>query len=345
MELLRRLGRYLLGLLLIGVVLATGVGIYAVTALNRPVGSPGPTETFTIDSGERVPSIAARLESAHLIDSALLFQVMLKLKGADSQIKAGDFQLHSGMTPAEIIDAITESPTAAGERVTIKEGLRVEEIADLLAAADLIDRGRFLDLAQHGTFAYDFLPERPNGGEIEGYLFPDTYFFSRHGTDREQKILDMMLTEFGQKLTPDRRQKITAGGHAIHEVLTVASIVEREAQQPDERPIIARVFYNRLANGMPLQADPTTQYALGRPGDWWPVLRLDPNTIDNPYNTYVIPGLPPGPISNPGLASIDAAITPDDDDYLFFVACGGGTHAFARTNDEHERNRARCGNK
>jgi UPF0755 protein len=345
MELLRRLGRYVLGLLLIGVVLATGVGIYAVTALNRPVGQPGPPQTFTIDSGERVPSIAARLESAHLIDSALLFQVMLKLKGADAQIKAGDFQLHPGMTPAEIIEAITESPTAAGERVTIKEGLRVEEIADLLAAADLIDRGRFLDLAQHGTFDYDFLPERPNGGELEGYLFPDTYFFSRHGTDREQKILDMMLTEFGQKLTPDRRQKITAGGHAIHEVLTVASIVEREAQQPDERPIIARVFYNRLANGMPLQADPTTQYALGRPGDWWPLLRLDPNTIDNPYNTYVIPGLPPGPISNPGLASIDAAITPDNNDYLFFVACGGGTHAFARTNDEHERNRARCGNK
>lgn len=345
MELLRRLGRYLLGLVLIGVVLATGVGIYAVTALNRPVGPPGPSQTFTIDSGERVSSIAARLETAHLIDSALLFQVMLKLKGADAQIKAGDFQLHSGMTPAEIIDAITESPTAAGERVTIKEGLRVEEIADLLTAADLIDRGRFLDLAQHGTFDYDFLPARPNGGEIEGYLFPDTYFFPRHGTDREQKILDMMLTEFGQKLTPDRRQKIAAGGHAIHEVLTVASIVEREAQQADERPIIARVFYNRLAAGMPLQADPTTQYALGRPGDWWPVLRLDPNTIDNPYNTYVIPGLPPGPISNPGLAAIDAAITPDTNDYLFFVACGGGTHAFARTNDEHERNRARCGNK
>ena len=112
-----------------------------------------------------------------------------------------------------------------------------------------------------------------------------------------------------------------------------------------ERPTIAGVFYNRLRAGMPLQADPTTQYALGAPGDWWPILQVDPNTVDSPYNTYVIPALPPGPIANPGLASIDAAITPEQNDYLFFVACGGGTHAFARTNDEHERNRARCGNK
>ena len=96
---------------------------------------------------------------------------------------------------------------------------------------------------------------------------------------------------------------------------------------------------------MMLQADPTTQYALGRPGDWWPVLRLDPYTVDDPYNTYVITGLPPGPISNPGLAAIDAAIHPEANNYLFFVACGGGTHAFAQTNDEHERNRVRCGNK
>jgi UPF0755 protein len=335
--------RYVLGLVLIGVVLAAGIGIYAYAALNRPAGSPGPPRAFTIDAGERVPSIAARLEADGLIESALMFQVMLKLRGADAQIKAGEFQLHPGMAPAEIIDTLTQTPTQAGVRVTIKEGERIGEIADQLAAADLIDRDRFLELTQSDTFDADFLPERTDS--LEGYLFPDTYFFPRHGTDREQTIINMLLTEFGQKLTPERRQTIAASGYTLHQVLTIASIVEREAQVPEERARIAGVFYNRLQAGIMLQADPTTQYALGRAGNWWPVLRLDPQTVDSPYNTYVISGLPPGPICSPGLAAIDAAITPEQNDYLFFVACGGGSHAFAQTNDEHERNRVRCGNK
>jgi UPF0755 protein len=343
MELVRRLLRYAVGIVLIGLVLATAVGLYAYIALSRPAGLPGPPQAFVIDSGERVPSIAARLEADGLIESALIFQVMLKLRGADSQIKAGEFQLHSGMSPSEIIDTLIETPAQAGVRVTIKEGQRIGEIADTLAAADLIDPERFLALTRDGTFAMDFLPERVDS--LEGYLFPDTYFFPRHGADREQAILGMMLTEFGQKLTPDRRDRVAAGGYSLHQVVTVASIVEREAGVPEERVRIAGVFYNRLRAGMPLQADPTTQYALGRPGNWWPVLRLDPHTVDHPYNTYVVSGLPPGPISNPGLAAIDAAITPEDHEYLFFVACGGGTHAFAQTNDEHERNRVRCGNK
>jgi UPF0755 protein len=114
---------------------------------------------------------------------------------------------------------------------------------------------------------------------------------------------------------------------------------------PEERPIIAGVFYNRLEKGMKLDADPTTQFALGHEGDWWPYLRLDPNTVDRPYNTYVHAGLPPGPICSPGLASIEAAIHPAQHDYLYFVACGKGGHAFASTLEEHERNRVRCGNR
>ena len=345
MQLMGRLLRYVLALVLVGVVLATGVGIYAFTGLGRASGTAGAPVTFTISPGERVSSIAGRLEQQHLIDSALLFQVMLKLTGADSRIQAGDFVLRPGMSPAEVIATITAAPGQAGTRVTIKEGERIGEIADQLAAADLIDRDRFVALTITGTFSYDFLANKPGDVDLEGYLFPDTYFFPRQGADREQTILSMMLDQFGAKLTPDRRQTIAAGGYTLHQVLTIASIVEREAQIPAERATIAGVFYNRLRAGMPLQADPTTQYALGKPGDWWPVLNLDPSTVNDPFNTYVIPGLPPGPISNPGLAAIDAAITPEKNDYLYFVACGSGTHAFARTNEEHERNRARCGNK
>src|SRR4051794_8358651 len=160
MELVRRVLRYLVGLVLIGVVLASGVALYALIALNRPAGTPGPPQSFTVDSGEHVPSIAARLESEHLIESALLFQVMLKLRGADGQIKAGEFQLRSGMTPAEIITTLTQTPAQAGVRVTIKEGERIAEIADQLALAGLVDRNRFLQATQSAAWPVDFLPDR-----------------------------------------------------------------------------------------------------------------------------------------------------------------------------------------
>jgi UPF0755 protein len=341
-----RLLRYLLGIVVLVCVIAAGITIYAFTDLNRAAGpAAAPQQLFTIDQGESVASIAARLEQHRLINSATLFRIDLKLRGAEERIKAGDFQLSAGMTPQQIIEAITTAPSATMVQVLIPEGWRIGQIADKLAELDLVDRDRFISLTMTGTFQYDFLPDRPAGGEIEGYLFPDTYGFPRHGTDREQRVLDIMLTNFGQRVTPEMRKDATATGYTLHQIVTLASIVEREAQLDSERARIAGVFYNRLKAGMKLDADPTTQYALGHEGDWWPYLRLDPNTVDNPYNTYIHTGLPPGPIANPGLASIEAAIHPERNDYFYFVACGDGAHAFATTLDEHERNRVRCGNR
>ncbi len=341
-----RLFRYLLGMAVIVCVLGAGVVIYALTDLNQPAGAAGaPPQVFTIQQGESVPSIASRLESAHLIRSALLFRLDVKLRGADAQIKAGDFRLSPSQTPQQVIDAITHAPSEATAQVLIPEGWRIGQIADRLVQDNLIDRDRFVALTLTGTFQTDFLPAQPGGSAVEGFLFPDTYDFPRNGADREQRILDMMLQNFGTRVPPSLRQEATANGYTLDQVITLASIVEREAQLDSERPIIAGVFYNRLKQGMNLDADPTTQYALGQEGDWWPYLRLDPNTVDNPYNTYVNPGLPPGPICNPGLASIEAAIHPTPSDYLYFVACGNHGHAFATTLDEHERNRVRCGNR
>jgi UPF0755 protein len=341
-----RLLRYLLGIVVLVCVIAAGITIYALTDLNRAAGpASAAQQLFTINQGESVASIAARLEQHRLINSATLFRVDLKLRGAEERIKAGDFQLSAGMTPQQIIEAITAAPSATMVQVLIPEGWRIGQIADKLADLDLVDRDRFISLTMTGTFQYDFLPDRPAGGEIEGYLFPDTYGFPRHGTDREQRVLDIMLANFGKRVTPDMRTDVKATGYTLHQIVTLASIVEREAQLDSERARIAGVFYNRLKQGMKLDADPTTQYALGHEGDWWPYLRLDPNTVDNPYNTYVHTGLPPGPIANPGLASIEAAIHPERNDYLYFVACGNGAHAFATTLDEHERNRVRCGNR
>ncbi|MGI8587684.1 MAG: endolytic transglycosylase MltG [Chloroflexia bacterium] len=341
-----RLLRYILGIALVLLVLAGGILVYALTDLSRPASAKDTAQQLvSIGTGETGATIATRLEEQHLINSAALFRLELKLRNAEAGIKAGDFQLSASMTPQQIIDSITGTGSTATVQVLIPEGWRIGQIADRLAALDLVDGSRFVSLAMTGTFGYDFLPNKPTGGGIEGYLFPDTYQFPRHGTDREQRILDMMLTDFGNRVTPDIRLAATKRKYTLHQVLTIASIVEREAQTPAERPIIAGVFYNRLDQGMRLEADPTTQYALGHVGDWWPYLRLDPHTVDNPYNTYTNPGLPPGPICNPGLASINAAINPTPGDYLFFVACGNGTHAFATTLQEHERNRVRCGNR
>ncbi len=346
MRLVARLFRYLLGVGVILCTIAAGIAIYAYTDLNRPTKPADTTQQlFTIQTDESVASIAARLEAQHLIGSAMMFRLDLRFRGVEAAIKAGDFQLSPGQSPQSIMDTITRTPSTMMTQVLIPEGWRSGQIADKLATADLIDRNRFLALTLTGTFSYDFLPDRPSGGDIEGYLFPDTYSFPQHGANREQRVLDIMLANFGKRVTPAIRQAAHDQGYTLHQIVTLASIIEREAQLPTERPLIAGVFYNRLKIGMKLDADPTTQYALGSPADWWPYLRLDPNTVDNPYNTYVHTGLPPGPISNPGLAAIQAAVAPAQHNYLYFVACGNGSHAFATTLEEHERNRVRCGNR
>jgi UPF0755 protein len=341
-----RLLRYVLGSVVVLLVVASGILIYAFTDLGRPANAANSApQLLSIAPGENGVSIANRLEAAHLISSATMFRVDLKLKNAEGRIKAGDFELAPNMSPLQIIEAITTTPTATMVQVLIPEGWRIGQVADRLAELDLVDKDRFTQLTQDGQFQYDFLPDRQAGGDVEGFLFPDTYSFPRLGSDREQRVLDAMLTNFGQRVTPQLRRDAAARPYSLYQVITLASIVEREAQLPEERPIIAGVFYNRLEKGMKLDADPTTQFALGHEGDWWPYLRLDPNTVDRPYNTYVHAGLPPGPICSPGLASIEAAIHPAQHDYLYFVACGKGGHAFASTLEEHERNRVRCGNR
>jgi UPF0755 protein len=180
------------------------------------------------------------------------------------------------------------------------------------------------------------LPNQP----VEGFLFPDTYEFRADATPEE--IVQALLENFERRVPPETRARAEQLGRPFYQVLIVASIVEREAAVPEERPVIASVFYNRLRENMPLQADPTVQYALGSPGNWWPSLDTVPDlaAVVSPYNTYRNAGLPPGPICNPGLAAIQAALSPAQTDYLYFVTRGDGSgaHVFARTYEEHVRN-------
>lgn len=305
----------------------------------------GDLVSFKVQEGETTASIAQRLADQGLVPNALLFRLWVQVKGAEGKLQAGDYQLRRGMSMDELIDAL-RAAKAKDVAVTFIEGQRLEEFAEALDRANTgIDAKRFLELAQHGTFTYDFLEDKPPSASLEGYLFPDTYRIIPGKTTPEE-LLHQMLKRFGDSVTPQIREQARKNGLTIYQLVTIASIVEREAQVKEERPRIAAVYENRLRAGECLCADPTVQYALGKPGNWWPVLQDQAAKLapSSPYNTYTHGGLPPGPIANPGLASLKAAADPEKTDYMYFVRddiANDGSHRFARTLVEHQANIAK----
>jgi peptidoglycan lytic transglycosylase G len=216
-------------------------------------------------------------------------------------------------------------------------------VAEHLERKGIVSSADFQAALAATDYSAPFLAQRPPGATLEGYLFPDTYFFTVKATPHD--IVDRLLVTFNEKFPPELQQQAMAQGLTLHQVVTLAAIVEREAVAPAERPIIASVYLNRIKEGMLLQADPTTQYAIAvtpesveKYGWWKRDLTEDDLKARSPYNTYVVPGLPPGPIASPGAASLRAVAQPAQTDYLYFVAKPDGTHAFARTLDEHNRN-------
>jgi UPF0755 protein len=247
------------------------------------------------------------------------------------------------MTVPQVALALTDA-NAREVLVRVIEGWRLEQIADTLATyRGLSDvTADYLRLAGPNTArvpTYDFLAELPPGASLEGYLFPDTYLLQPDASAAE--IIDKQLANFANRLPANYRADVAALGLTLHQAITLASLIEREAVVDDERALIASVILNRLAAGQRLEIDATTQYALGQAGDWWPRLGgLDLRAIDNPYNTYAYAGLPPGPIANPSLDSIAAVAQPTTSDYLYYRALcdGSGRHAFAVTYEEHLAN-------
>ncbi len=317
--------------------------------INTPPSDSDEPVTFVVEPGEPARSIAARLEEAGLITDARLFELYLRYYGLSTRLEAGEFTLRRNMTMPEIAQALQQA-RAKEVVITIKEGWRIEEIAEYLGEKGVVDPQEFLALARtpealspdlRSRFA--FLQALPPGSSLEGYLFPETYRVAV-GSDPET-IIALMLRTFDERVPVQWREDAAARGYTLHQIVTLASIIERETPRADERPLVASVYWNRLEGRCPeagtyLQADPTVQYAMGRPGEWW----WKPPSIDvyrqiqSPYNTYLYPGLPPGPIANPGLSAIEAAVYPAQTKYCFFVATGDGGHVFAVTLAEHERN-------
>jgi UPF0755 protein len=261
------------------------------------------------------------------------------------QLHVGEYELSRSMTVSEIVGVLVAGRTRPGGRVTIPEGWRAEQIATALDTAGVVDGTEFMD-AVAGRHAVPGLPLPTGAKSFEGYLFPDTYEFGQEASVDD--VLRRLVEQFDRKVGPAVRARAADQGMNVHEMVTLGSIVEREAVVADERPDIAAVYRNRLARGMMLQADPTTQYALvpfgvlGLEGTYWKrTLSAEDLRVDSRYNTYQVAGLPPGPICNPGLASIEAAASPSASSWLYFVARGDGTHLFAQTLDEHLRNIAR----
>ncbi|MCL4370400.1 MAG: endolytic transglycosylase MltG [Chloroflexi bacterium] len=288
-----------------------------------------------VQAGESTAQIARRLREQNLIRDPLAFSLYARYRNLDQRLRAGEYEVSRNLSAPQVIDVLVRGRMVTYP-FTIPEGYTVRQIADSLAQKGLVDRDRFLAVARDPR---NLPPEVPKGANLreplEGYLFPDTYRVPRRHT--EEDILRLMLDRFHQVFTPQYRQRAQELRMSVHQVVTLASIIEKEATSQD-REQVAAVFENRLRLGMKLDSCATVNYVLDHPRL---ILTYQDLEVASPYNTYKEAGLPPGPIANPGEAAIRAALYPASVDYLYFVAKNDHEHAFARTYAEHLANRAR----
>lgn len=287
---------------------------------------------FEIKKGENLDDIGKILKDAQIIKDPFMFKLYLKINGKDTEIKAGEYKVEKIKSIEELI-AILEKGQEKLIKYTIPEGYNVEQIALKLSELGIVDREEFIDLASKRGKEFNFMfSDEINDGNLEGFLFPDTYFISE---PKASKIIQQMLGGFEKMFDDNMINKAKSNNMSIKDVVTLASIVEKEAKLDSERPIIASIFLNRLTNGWKIESCATVEYIVKKNAD---VLSLEDLEIDSPYNTYKYSGLPPGPICNPGKKSIIAAIYPSDTQYFYFVSKGDGSHAFSKTYKEHEEN-------
>lgn len=301
----------------------------------------GTMRPFVIARGDTAGVIGRHLEAEGIIRSALAFEFVLYDTGREDALQSGTYQVSPALTPRDLARVFEKAP---GEQVVLRviEGWRLTEIAAAVEKAfPKITKDQFLAAAVVGTRKNAVLAGLDAKTPLEGFLFPDTYFFRPDASAAE--IVDTLLTLFEQRAGGELANAAKARNMTVYDLVKLASIVEREARDRKESATIAGVYQNRLDIGMKLDADPTIQYALGD----WRELTLDDLKLDSPYNTYLNAGLPPTPIASPGQSALDGAAHPEKHDYLYFVAKNDGTgdHAFAKTLDEQEANRVKYGNK
>ena len=319
--------------LVVLVVAAAAAGWWFYTGVDRPFkGYEGAEQFVEIPSGSGSIAIARRLADAGVVHDVNRFRMALWITGAGRRLQAGEYRFDHPMSAREVADKLARGDVYV-HPITFPEGLTIRQMAALYESKGFGEAKAFIAAASSAELVQDIDPQ---ARDLEGYLFPETYTLPRRAT--AEQLIARMVAGFRKALTPDIESAATARGLTVRQLVTLASIVEKETGNKDERPLVAAVYSNRLQIGMGLQCDPTVIYALERAGRYDGNLRREDLQFDSPYNTYRYAGLPPGPIASPGRAALQAAASPASVSYLYFVSKNDGSHAFASTLDEHNRN-------
>lgn len=290
-------------------------------------------------AGDSAAAIGRRLAASGVIGSHARFELLALLQGWEQELEPGSYSFESDLTTYEVLRRIHSGETSP-LRLVLPEGLRLEQVIERLVAINVAEpaalRAAFREPSDE-LVAGSHAELRPGGESLEGYLAPSAYAIPLEASADD--IARLLLMRFSELLTPDVRDAVESSGRSLHDILTIASIIEREVVEPSEQILVSAVIWNRLAEGMPLQMDSTVQYAVGSAAEWWK-RELTGDDLNEPsaYNTYANRGLPPGPIASPGVAAIEAAARPANVPYRYFVAKGDGTHAFAVSYEEHQAN-------
>ncbi|MGB3681929.1 MAG: endolytic transglycosylase MltG [Rubrobacteraceae bacterium] len=331
-----RVGATIFGFLLVGCVLAIVYVIY-VAAIGG--GGEDRAVSVTVEEGDSLSVVADKLQGAGVIQSATAFKIETRVEGAGTALKPGNYEFRTGAESAAIIDKLTAGQPVSTFEITVPEGLTLEQTSQTVAEQSGVKAKAFEDAAKKTNYGYAFL-ENPDIKNTEGFLFPKQYEFEE-GTSAPQVVNRMLEQYFIETQNLDLSNPVEGLDLTEYEIVTVASLIEREAANDEERPLVASVIYNRLRDDMPLQIDATIQYARGEPKA---ALSLEDLEIDSPYNTYQNPGLPPGPIASPSLQSLKAAVSPAETDYLYYVLKGNGQeHFFTNDYDEFLKAKEKAG--
>jgi UPF0755 protein len=318
-------------LLLIAAILALAAWMYL--TVGRPYKGYTSTEQFVeIAPGSGPAAMGRALAEAGVVRNAAAFRTAVWLRGAGRRLQAGEYRFDRPITPREVVDKLVRGDVYL-RPVTFREGLTIRQMSAIFEAQGFGPAKDFIAAAADPDPIRHIDPAAP---DLEGYLFPDTYTLPRRVTAKQ--LVARMTARFEQALTPEIREQAAARGRSVRQLVTLASLVEKETAKAEERPLVAAVYVNRLKVGMGLQCDPTVIYALERAGRYTGNLTRESLKFDSPYNTYRYAGLPPGPIAAPGKSAIEAAAAPAEVPYLYFVSRNDGSHAFASTLEEHNRN-------
>ena len=319
-------------IVVLGLLAGLGVAGWFYAGVQRPYKGYAEAEQFVdIPPGTGTAGMARRLADAGVVRSAEAFRLAVWLRGSGRRLQAGEYRFDQPLPASAVVDRLARGDVYV-RALTFREGLTVREMAAVFENAGFGQAPDFLEAAKNAALIQELDPAAP---DLEGYLFPDTYTLPRRTTAAQ--LIERMVARFKQVMTPELQKRAGEQGLNVRQLVTLASLVEKETAKADERPIVAGVYTNRLRIGMGLQCDPTVIYALMLAGRYDGNIRKGDLQIDSPYNTYRYAGLPPGPIAAPGEAALQAAANPADVPYFYFVSRNDGSHVFSTTLDEHNR--------